>query len=825
MIESHSTLAAEATGPDVVLDVAGLRAAYGHVPVLHGISFALHAGEAVGIVGHNGVGKTTFLKTLIGLVPVTAGRISIDGIDVTRMKAHDRSRLGIGYVPQGRGILPGLTALENLRLAWTADSGDTESAAIERITATLPRLSAILDRKGGALSGGEQQILALGRALMPLPWLLLLDEPSEGIQPSIVQEIGEILAGLRKRDRLSLVVVEQNLDLVLDVADRIVVMERGRIEREVDAHVVQAGGLAELLGMGAMRMTRPGGAGARPAAQVATAAWAAVPPASSRSAAPASLTALTPPAAARPAPDGSRSSPPAPAPLSRGDNMSMVKRPTLEQMKAIVAKLHMSMSDHEVGEYLEVLEGTMQAYDRVDQLPDYLPEVRYPRTPGTRPSAAENPLGAWYVKTDIKGAPYGPLAGKRVVLKDNICLAGVPMMNGASTLEGYVPDVDATVATRILDAGGTIVGKAHCEQFCLSGGSHTSASGPVHNPYKFGYSAGGSSSGCAALVGSGEIEMAIGGDQGGSVRMPGSFSGCYGMKGTHGLVPYTGAMPIEATIDHLGPMTGSVADSALLLEVIAGADGLDPRQYNVRVDKYTAALGRGVAGMRIAVLTEGFQHANCEPDVIQKVRQAAERLRGLGAIVEEISIPMHLDGVAIWTPIALEGLQAQMMHGNGMGFNWEGLYTTSLLDAHANWRARANQLSRTLKISMFAGEYFMKQYRGHFYAKAQNLSRLLKKTYNEALTRHELLLMPTTPMKATPIPPQDAPLALYCQRAFEMLANTAPFDVSGHPAMNVPCGLSAGLPVGMQLVGAHYNESTIYRAAHAFEQLGDWRNF
>ena len=432
--------------------------------------------------------------------------------------------------------------------------------------------------------------------------------------------------------------------------------------------------------------------------------------------------------------------------------MSMVKRPTLEQMSEIVASLHMSMSDHEVGDYLEVLEGTMQAYDRVDALPDYLPEVRYPRTPGSRPSAAENPLGAWYVKSEIKGAPYGPLAGKRVVLKDNICLAGVPMMNGASTLEGYVPDVDATVATRILDAGGTIAGKAHCEYFCLSGGSHTSASGPVHNPYKLGYSAGGSSSGCAALVGAGEIEMAIGGDQGGSVRMPGSFSGVYGMKPTHGLVPYTGAMPIEATIDHLGPMTGTVADNALLLEVIAGPDGLDPRQYNVRVDKYTAALGRGVAGLRIGVLTEGFQFESCEPDVVQKVRQAAERLSSLGAIVEEVSIPMHVDGLPIWTPIALEGLVAQMMHGNGMGFNWEGLYTTSLLDAHANWRARANQLSRTLKVSMMAGEYFIRQYRGHFYAKAQNLSRLLRKTYDQALTRHDLLLMPTTPMKATPIP-------------------------------------------------------------------------
>ncbi|MFO1109319.1 MAG: amidase [Bradyrhizobium sp.] len=505
--------------------------------------------------------------------------------------------------------------------------------------------------------------------------------------------------------------------------------------------------------------------------------------------------------------------------------MSTVKRPTLDQLQEIVSSLHMNMSTPEVAEYLEVLEGTFASYDRVNQLPDYLPPVRYPRTPGYRPGAAENKMNAWAVKSEVRGAPHGPLSGKRVVLKDNICLAGVPMMNGASTLEGYVPDVDATVVTRILDAGGTILGKAHCEYFCLSGGSHTSALGPVQNPFKHGYAAGGSSSGCGALVGAGEVEMAIGGDQGGSIRMPACWSGCYGMKATHGLVPYTGVMPIEATIDHTGPMTTTVADNALLLEVIAGADGLDPRQYNVRVDKYTAALGRGVAGMRIAVVNEGFGWPSSEPDVDAKVREGAERLRALGATVESVSIPMHLDGGAIWTPIALEGLMVQMMHGNGMGFNWEGMYTTSLLDAHANWRARANELSRTLKISMMAGQYFIKHYRGHFYAKAQNLARLLRKSYDDVLTRYDLLLMPTLPMKATPLPAANAPLALYCQRGFEMLPNTCPFDVTGHPAMSIPCGMSGGLPIGLMLVGKHYGEATIYRAAHAFEQLGDWRNF
>ncbi len=801
----------------ILLEVADLRSGYGRVPVLHGVSFRLHEGEALGIVGHNGMGKTTLLKTIMGLLPTSGGHIMLDGTDVTREPAHARSRRGLAYVPQGRGILPGLSTLDNLRLAWTGDSHESEQEAVDRCVALFPRLAPLLGRRGGALSGGEQQLLALARALVPNPWIVLLDEPSEGVQPSIVHEIGQILSRLKSEAKLAIVIVEQNLDIVLDVATKIAVLERGRIERQFGPDEVGAGSaLVDALGLGSVRMTRGTGAAARaapaPGPSTATPTISPaprMPSASASSAAPVSPTKIT---AGTVAPGA-------------GVSMTSVKRPSLEQMKDIVSSLHMSMSDREIGEYMEVMEATFQAYDRLQQLPDNLPPVRYPRTPGYRPGAAENPLNAWAVKSEVRGAPYGPLAGKRVVLKDNVCLAGVPMMNGASTLEGYVPDIDATVVTRILDAGGTILGKAHCEYFCLSGGSHTSALGPVHNPYKHGFSAGGSSSGCGALIGAGEVEMGIGGDQGGSIRMPSCWSGCYGMKATHGLVPYTGVMPIEATIDHTGPMTRTVADNALLLEVIAGADGLDPRQYDVRVDKYTASLGRGVAGMRIGVVSEGFGHASSEQDVDQKVRQGAERLRTLGAIVDDVAIPMHLDGPAIWTAIALEGLEMQMMHGNGMGFNWKGLYTTSLLDAHANWRSRANELSRTLKISMLVGEYFVRHYRGHFYAKAQNLGRALRQAYDEALNRCDLLLMPTLPMKATPLPDQNAPLALYCQRGFEMLPNTCPFDVTGHPAMSIPCGMSQGLPIGLMLVAKHYGESTIYRAAHAFEQLGDWRAF
>jgi amidase len=500
-----------------------------------------------------------------------------------------------------------------------------------------------------------------------------------------------------------------------------------------------------------------------------------------------------------------------------------VKRPNLNQLRAVAEDLGMNMSDADLESYNALLQGNFAAYDLIEAMPDYLPEVKYPRTPGYRPEGEENKYNAWYYKTTIKGAPSGKLAGKTIAIKDNVCVAGVPMMNGASTLEGYVPDTDATIVTRILDAGGTILGKTHCEYFCFSGGSHTNATGPVHNPHKMGYSAGGSSSGSGVVVATGEADMAIGGDQGGSIRMPSSFCGIYGMKGTHGLVPYTGVMPIEITLDHTGPMTRTVHDNALLMEVLAGADGLDPRQYAPKVAEYTKALEGGVKGLRIGIVKEGFGLANSESDVDEKAKTAAKLFAKLGATVDEISVPMHLVGPAIWLPIAAEGATELMMKGNGMGNNWRGLYTTSLLDAHSAWKHRADELSDSLKITMLLGQYFTKHYRGHYYAKAQNLSRKLRAAYDAALANYDLLLMPTLPVKATPLPPADASRELYLQRAFEMISNTAPFDATGHPAMTLPCGMSDGLPIGLMLIGKHYDESTIYRAAAAFEGAGDWK--
>src|SRR2546422_4389885 len=187
----------------------------------------------------------------------------------------------------------------------------------------------------------------------------------------------------------------------------------------------------------------------------------------------------------------------------------------------------MTLSDDDVKFFLETMGGSVAAYHAIETMADPMPPVKYPRTPGYRPQGAENKYNAWYYKSEVQGAASGKLKGKRIALKDNVCLAGVPMMNGASSLEGYVPDVDATIVTRILDAGGTILGKVHCEYFCFSGGSHTSAAGPVQNPRKPGYSAGGSSSGSAAVVAAGEGAMALGGGHGGSAPIPAPHFGGY----------------------------------------------------------------------------------------------------------------------------------------------------------------------------------------------------------------------------------------------------------------------------------------------------------
>ena len=217
----------------MMLEVSDIHAGYGRIPVLSGINFTVGEHEVVGVLGHNGMGKTTLLKTLIGQVPLTSGRIRLANVDISHSPPFRRARAGLGYVPQGRQIFPGLSVYENLRMGFVENGVNSEESIIKDILARFPRLDPLIDRVGSALSGGEQQILALARCLCGSPKLLLLDEPTEGIQPSIVEEILDILIGLHRHRGLAIIVVEQSLDFIRRLSERVLLIEKGAITGEV----------------------------------------------------------------------------------------------------------------------------------------------------------------------------------------------------------------------------------------------------------------------------------------------------------------------------------------------------------------------------------------------------------------------------------------------------------------------------------------------------------------------------------------------------------------------------------------------------------------
>ncbi len=235
----------------MMLQIEALRSGYGRIPILAGVDFAVAQGEFVGILGHNGMGKSTLLRTLMGYLPATGGKVTFEGRDITKLSPTARARLGIGYVPQGREIFPALSVQENLRMGCLLSKRD-EGRTIEGVLEMFPRLTRLLDRTGGALSGGEQQLLALARCLCGAPRLLLLDEPTEGIQPSIIDEIIETLQALRRGHDVTVVLVEQNLKFIAELSQRILIIQKGVITRETTPEAVQDPALiAEFVGMAA----------------------------------------------------------------------------------------------------------------------------------------------------------------------------------------------------------------------------------------------------------------------------------------------------------------------------------------------------------------------------------------------------------------------------------------------------------------------------------------------------------------------------------------------------------------------------------------------
>ncbi|EEA23060.1 hypothetical protein TMatcc_001923 [Talaromyces marneffei ATCC 18224] len=516
-----------------------------------------------------------------------------------------------------------------------------------------------------------------------------------------------------------------------------------------------------------------------------------------------------------------------------------------KELRSTAASLGLSLPENEVNDYVTLLERMEKSLQTVLDMHDYQPtpdQIIYPRSDIHYPTSDTNPLGAWAWKFNAKSTePKSDLLkGKTVCLKDNIAVAGVPCLLGTDTFQDWIPKTDATVVTRILDAGGIITGKAVCENLSRGAVSATAATGPVHNPYAPGYSAGGSSSGTAALVASGATDMGIGCDQGGSIRIPASLCGLYGFKPTAGLVPYTGIASNDACLDYVGPMTTTCLDNAILLEAIAGVDGLDDRQtagapFPKQVPNYAQLLEEtkedGIKGLKIGILKEGLDLPGINPRVEAKFQDAMNVFRRLGATVEDVHIPIHSQARTVIVVLSKMGNHMGML-GKATGrrqmmltdlFEKKGLpYTPEVL----------SKMSVMSKEGLIAGEYAWKHY-STLYPKVVNLIRKLQDAYDKALGEYDVLVMPTTITESNTLPAADATPLEHMDASKGKLENTSPFNASGHPALAVPIGLvpsrenpTITMPTSMQIVGRYWDELTILKIAYAWErEVGNWKDF
>ncbi|KAF3054118.1 hypothetical protein E8E11_011773 [Didymella keratinophila] len=507
-----------------------------------------------------------------------------------------------------------------------------------------------------------------------------------------------------------------------------------------------------------------------------------------------------------------------------------------EQLLANIG-IDRGIAPEESSEYRQLLAAVHDVAEHILELPDYVirPDVEnYPRKQIRRPDSDEQDFGnAWAHKFLIQGnAKGGVLSGKTLCLKDNIAVAGVPQFFGTDAIPAWVPEADATVVKRAYEAGADIVGTTICENFCNSTSSFTSAQGTVHNPYAKGYSAGGSTSGGSAVVGGGLVDIAIGADQGGSIRVPSSFCGCVGLKPTHGLVPYTGISSGDSVNDHAGPIARNVRDVAMCLDAISGRDDFDDKTLGAPLHgstQYNENLQASIQGTKIGILTEGFEHRLIDANVKAIVLDAVQSFSVLGAEVQEVSLPLHLEGPAVWTiQQRIAGTLGMMGYAHGR----RGLFSTNYEAARQPWTNETFQrLFPSTKNTIINGLSLMQNYPG-LYVKTMNIAQQMRDAYEKLFEEYDLIVMPTTPFVApanVDWKRGDSPMEAL-KPSMGITTNTAIFDVTGHPAMSLPVGFApakedAGvmLPVGLQLVAGLWQEQKILDAGYAWESANDWK--
>lgn len=457
---------------------------------------------------------------------------------------------------------------------------------------------------------------------------------------------------------------------------------------------------------------------------------------------------------------------------------------------------------------LTITQLTQEAFDRIEKLDGDVQAFLALNKEKALAEAAEMDK----VPTENRG----PLFGMPIGVKDNIVTEGLETTCASKILEGFMPIYDATVVKKLREAGMVTIGKLNMDEFAMGSSNENSAFKATKNPWNLNHVPGGSSGASAAAVAAGEVPFSLGSDTGGSIRQPAAYCGVVGMKPTYGRVSRFGLVAFASSLDQIGPLTRNVRDNALLLEAIAGVDEHDSTSADVPVPNYAAALNGDIKGLKIALPKE-FLGEGVGEAAKQSVLDAIEVLKGLGATVEEVSLPHSKYALAAYYILSSSEASSNLSRFDGIRYGYRAEGAKNLMELYKQTRAEGfgDEVKRRIMLgtySLSAGTY------DAYYKKAQQVRTLIKADYDKVFENYDVIIGPTAPTPAFAIGENvDDPMTMY---ANDIL--TIPMNLAGVPAISIPCGFENGLPLGLQLIGKHFDEETLYRVAYAYEQNTDF---
>ncbi|NMW10011.1 Asp-tRNA(Asn)/Glu-tRNA(Gln) amidotransferase subunit GatA [Bacillus velezensis] len=410
---------------------------------------------------------------------------------------------------------------------------------------------------------------------------------------------------------------------------------------------------------------------------------------------------------------------------------------------------------------------------------------------------------------------HGLLFGMPIGVKDNIVTKGLRTTCSSKILENFDPIYDATVVERLQAAEAVTIGKLNMDEFAMGSSTENSAYKATKNPWNLDTVPGGSSGGSAAAVAAGEVPFSLGSDTGGSIRQPASFCGVVGLKPTYGRVSRYGLVAFASSLDQIGPITRNVEDNAFLLQAISGPDKMDSTSANVEVPDFLSSLTGDIKGLKIAVPKE-YLGEGVGKEAKESVLAALKVLEDLGATWEEVSLPHSKYALATYYLLSSSEASANLARFDGIRYGYRSDNADNLIDLYKQTRSEGfgNEVKRRIMLGTFA---LSSGYYDAYYKKAQKVRTLIKKDFEDVFEKYDVIVGPTTPTPAFKIGEKTSdPLTMY---ANDIL--TIPVNLAGVPGISVPCGFADGLPLGLQIIGKHFDEGTVYRVAHAFEQATD----